>query len=602
MRDASSLIQEQYRNGGVIPGQLVGQDAVSKDYVDGRIGQVEQKADKAQSDIANHVNSTEAHISQNITYSGSVPEARNVKQGLDNLNGRVDRIVSQAGDDNTEIVDARGAYQVLSDRLDASDARLVEWAINVKHPPAGFSAAAGDGQTDDTESLQAILTYVATNGGTMYLPPGTYNISNILSHTTGSGKPFSIIGAGLGKSIVQRVTDYAGTLINIGYLDNVMIEGITINANHGLYPSGNHGISLFDGSNLRVRRVEVIDYKNSGIIIYATTPINTFKNCIIEDCIVDGKNASNNGILIADISYSGIRNCHVYNVGKTGSPCYGLQLKNGCDRGFVTGCYVDNAILGIAIGNYGTGDNARGIVSNNRIFNCNTGIGMGDTKNYLIEGNIIDMNNNGLYAIDFQTDSTGNAVKGLIVLNMLSSRACIRFRAGDTDNSVELDVVSNSSGTQNVVAEFLSGSLRNYVSLNNFSNPTTVSNSESLVNDLSTGSTNIFDYRKLPNKQNASITADTITLKHAKIMRVKVDTEGGAATDNLATITGGVDGQIITIQQVANARDVTIKHATGNIRLSSASDFSFTTINQTLTLIYDAAAAAWLETGRGTAT
>lgn len=124
MRDASSLIQQQYRDGGVIPGQLVGQDAVSKDYVDGLIDQVEQKADKAQSDISNHVNSTEAHISQNITYSGSVAGASNVKQGLDNLNGRVDNIVAQAGNDNTEIVDARGEHSVLGGRLDEIDSKI----------------------------------------------------------------------------------------------------------------------------------------------------------------------------------------------------------------------------------------------------------------------------------------------------------------------------------------------------------------------------------------------------------------------------------------------------------------------------------------------
>jgi len=52
----------------------------------------------------------------------------------------------------------------------------------------------------------------------------------------------------------------------------------------------------------------------------------------------------------------------------------------------------------------------------------------------------------------------------------------------------------------------------------------------------------------------------------------RVDTQGGAATDDLATISGAAAGQIIILQSVASARDVTVKNGTGNIFLSG-SDF-----------------------------
>jgi hypothetical protein len=44
-----------------------------------------------------------------------------------------------------------------------------------------------------------------------------------------------------------------------------------------------------------------------------------------------------------------------------------------------------------------------------------------------------------------------------------------------------------------------------------------------------------------------------------------VDTEGAAATDDLDTINGGVDGQIIIIRANSSARDVVIRDGAGNI-------------------------------------
>lgn len=96
------------------------------------IGNVEKK-------INDHINSSTAHKAEDISYSGQVP-GTDVKEAIDNVNGRISDIVAQSGDDNTEIVDARGGYPVLGDRLNASDAQLVDIAINVKN-----YGAIGDG-------------------------------------------------------------------------------------------------------------------------------------------------------------------------------------------------------------------------------------------------------------------------------------------------------------------------------------------------------------------------------------------------------------------------------------------------------------------------
>lgn len=52
--------------------------------------------------------------------------------------------------------------------------------VNVQYPPTGLTACKGDGVTDDTSALQAIVNYVETNGGTIFFPTGVYIISSTI--------------------------------------------------------------------------------------------------------------------------------------------------------------------------------------------------------------------------------------------------------------------------------------------------------------------------------------------------------------------------------------------------------------------------------------
>lgn len=70
-----------------------------------------------------------------------------------------------------------------------------------------------------------------------------------------------------------------------------------------------------------------------------------------------------------------------------------------------------------------------------------------------------------------------------------------------------------------------------------------------------------------------------------------VDTEGDAASDDLDTINGGVDGMELTLTANDPARTVVMKDGTGNLRL--AGDFSLDNNQDTITLIYNG--SAWLE-------
>lgn len=76
----------------------------------------------------------------------------------------------------------------------------------------------------------------------------------------------------------------------------------------------------------------------------------------------------------------------------------------------------------------------------------------------------------------------------------------------------------------------------------------------------------------------------------------RVDTEADAASDDLDTINGGIDGAVIILRAADSTRTVVVKDGTGNIQC--AGDFSMDNAQDTITLIYSGALTAWLEISR----
>jgi hypothetical protein len=79
-----------------------------------------------------------------------------------------------------------------------------------------------------------------------------------------------------------------------------------------------------------------------------------------------------------------------------------------------------------------------------------------------------------------------------------------------------------------------------------------------------------------------------------------VDTQADAATDDLDTITltTAVTGNILILQPANAARDVVVKHNTGNILLADGLDYTMDDVSDILFLVYDAAVSAWRELTR----
>lgn len=73
-----------------------------------------------------------------------------------------------------------------------------------------------------------------------------------------------------------------------------------------------------------------------------------------------------------------------------------------------------------------------------------------------------------------------------------------------------------------------------------------------------------------------------------------IDTEGAAASDDLDTISGGQDGQVIFIRSTADARNVVLKHNTGNIYNPNVFDITLDLTTDFVVLRYNSAAVKWI--------
>jgi len=171
------------------------------------------------------------------------------------------------------------------------------------------------------------------------------------------------------------------------------------------------------------------------------------------------------------------------------------------------------------------------------------------TYGTLMVGEKVDINYNG---DDIDTQIRGAADNNLVFVDASTDRVGI----GTATPAVKLDVVGAISASGTITANAFLG----------LGAPTTLT--------IATG-------------------AVTATRSYHKI-----DTEAAAASDDLDTINGGVDGNILILRCVASARDVVVRDNAGNIQLAGGVNFTLGNLRDRLVLQYDAEAAEWLELSR----
>jgi len=111
----------------------------------------------------------------------------------------------------------------------------------------------------------------------------------------------------------------------------------------------------------------------------------------------------------------------------------------------------------------------------------------------------------------------------------------------------------------------------------------------------------IFDNVTINNKLNlqpntATISGGAVTFAGSYMV---IDTEGGAATDDLTTINGGSDGDLVLITLNNSSRNVVIKHNVGNIFITEEEDILLDLQTDSVLLRYDGINAnAWYVVSR----
>lgn len=239
---------------------------------------VNRNFQRINSELTGHIGSTTAHKAEDITYTGLVP-GNDVKVAIDNVNTRISEIVAQSGDDITEVVDARGGYDVLGDRLNAMDAEIQEIAKDsvIVYNPVEYGADP-TGVAESTVAIQeAVNACGAAGGGLVYLPKGTYlsgtvkiKKSNIFIAGAGNGAT-KIILKPMNNGACIQIADYNDTTIR-GTVQNIRIEDLEIDGNRDNQLNGstdadgiNIGIRVEDADTVTLQRLKIHHCDGYGI-------------------------------------------------------------------------------------------------------------------------------------------------------------------------------------------------------------------------------------------------------------------------------------------------------------------------------------------------
>lgn len=252
--------------------------------------------------------------------------------------------------------------------------------------------AVGDGVTDNLAAFNA----ADASGKTLYVPPGTYIMSQVFWLHQG------MFGDGMGRSIIKMSPSATG---GVGYFHLVMwfapgpstVRDITLDGNNWAQ-SGIITATSLPQAGLRFERIEAKNFGwststgvQNGIVINwdGTTP-NQKNGCVITDCYVHdcpsamGIGAGGQGHVIS--------NNTVINCGHSGIGCYNNPL-------------IDGVIIGNTVNTTGTNLNASsdGITgydyANNRVLIVGNTVENSINHGIHIGGNNIQINNNKIHGV-----------------------------------------------------------------------------------------------------------------------------------------------------------------------------------------------------------
>lgn len=265
------------------------------------------------------------------------------------------------------------------------ESKFNDLCVNVLYPPSSLTPAVGDGITDDTSAINAIISYVESiGGGTVLIPNGhTFIFTSI--HVGTGVRLFSNGGVLKLKdnTCVSASTSYY-LIENMGESKS-MFDGLIINGN----ASKNTAFLVADGitaggENTVVSNCYLYDIPDSGIMfsggvnaIVYNNRINNTRDCGIYVNDGTGNNAKNN-----IISFNRITN----------AVTSGIALKRYCNKFTVISNVISDCGFGVTLEQASTTtDYSFNIdVTNNRISNVTVGVNLRVSPNCVITSNRIE--------------------------------------------------------------------------------------------------------------------------------------------------------------------------------------------------------------------
>lgn len=339
--------------------------------------------------------------------------------------------------------------------------------------------ALGDGVTDDFAAIQAVVdTCAANNGGVVYMPPGTFLISEAITIDSDN---ISIIGSGMNATIIQASsTGYHGIVVSGA--DYVTIRDLAVKDFIDVGAGEVHGIRVEDSDYVTVERCYADNCDDAGIRIsylnggdrsrhgrvVGNVVLNTPEGAGIEvlgadSLIVQGntvKNCSGNGIRITGSVNSIISENNIF---CAGTSQIGIVVSQADLAGDLEDSYDVSVIDNHISGTFGTGINlnvhVHDIIVRGNIIKHDGVTGYGiraydaglsrtwDWYDIDIVGNKISGTSNGIFLSD-------DGERARIFDNKIDGAETAIYvlaAAGDTINNVEIrrNQIINTSASKN---------------------------------------------------------------------------------------------------------------------------------------------------------
>jgi hypothetical protein len=246
------------------------------------------------------------------------------------INGLPDYIIELV----KELLDQLGLEEIVKEVL----ADL--YFLNVKNPPNNMTAAVGDGVTDDTAAIQAMIAYLGGKRAYLFFPAGIYSVTG-LNVTTN----MSLVGLDRYQTTLQLRAGSNKDLL-IGELGACTINDITLDAN---MPGQTQNCSVFDG-NVGNMLISNVIFKNGyNVLSIDVDGLVQMNNIVFDGVQGNGFSVGGDRVIINDIQFvnnSTLNAGTLITVSSNNSMITGLLNTGSCETGLnVSG--NNNVIIGV---------------------------------------------------------------------------------------------------------------------------------------------------------------------------------------------------------------------------------------------------------------